>query len=376
MAVARPKQLDPGTEYRQWCGLARDGELPRLLLILPPKGDEEVWFGEQVASAAREYLATQDGIDILDIDGGSADFDAGSVDSFLNSQSLFATRQALIFSRAAKAITKYPRLAERLLEVASSGEGPEFMVVHTGASTSKGVKALSATRIKAATKLRFRQLYSDPPPWRPEPDASEAAQFVTAEARLQKITMRRGASGSLVALAGSRPADLLQAINHFSLLGLTSVGEQDVRDVASHSAEGSAFDFADSVLSGDSVSALRLLTKISRQGLRAWGGKRVSIRDAFALLMSAVNSEVTKTAAIIEFMTHTPDLEQAIKASGSRPSKPVISKMQKRLAVCDTSHINKTNAAILQAEKNLKVEGWRDTTHVLEMFVFRVLKRK
>ena len=238
------------------------------------------------------------------------------------------------------------------------------------------MKALSATRIKEATKLRFRQLYSDPPPWRPEPDASEAAQFVAAEARLQKITMQRGASGSLVALAGSRPADLLQAINHFSLLGLTSVGEQDVRDVASHSAEGSAFDFADSVLSGDSVSALRLLTKISRQGLRAWGGKRVSIRDAFALLMSAVNSEVTKTAAIIEFMAHTPDLEQAIKASGSRPSKPVISKMQKRLAVCDASHINKINAAILQAEKNLKVEGWRDTTHILEMFVFRVLKRK
>jgi len=44
--------------------------------------------------------------------------------------------------------------------------------------------------------------------------------------------------------------------------------------------------------------------------------------------------------------------------------------------VCDASHINKINAAILQAEKNLKVEGWRDTTHILEMFVFRVLKRK
>ena len=43
MAVARPKQLDPGTEYRQWCGLARDGKLPRLLLILPPKGDGLRW---------------------------------------------------------------------------------------------------------------------------------------------------------------------------------------------------------------------------------------------------------------------------------------------------------------------------------------------
>ena len=376
MAAARPKQLDPGTEYRQWVGCAQAGELPRLLLILPPKGDEEMWFGEQVTAAARAYLATQDGVDFLDIDGGSPDFDAASLDSFLNSQSLFATRQALVFTRAAKALAKYPRLADRLLEIASSADGPEFMIVHTGASTAKGVKALAATRIKAAKKLRFRTLYSDPPPWRPEPDASEAAQFVTAEARLQNINMQRGAAGNLVALAGARPADLLQAINHFSLLGLSSVGEEDVREVASHSAEGSAFDFADAVLSGDSVSALRLLTKMSRQGLRAWGGKRVSMRDAFSLLMSAVNSEVKKTSAIVEFMAHTPNVEQAIKAAGSRPSKPVISKMQKRLAVCDAAHIAVINDAALAAEKHLKIEGWRDPSKVLEMFVFKVLKRK
>jgi hypothetical protein len=343
---------------------------------LPPKGDEEAWFGEQVAAATRAYVATQSDIDFLDIDGGSPDFDAGTLDGFLNSPSLFSTRQALVFTRAAKAVTKYPRLAERLLEVASSGAGPEFMLVHTGDSASKGVKLLTATRIKAAKKLRFRALYSDPPPWRPEPDASEAAQFVADEARLQKMNMQRGAAGSLVALAGSRPADLLQAINHFSLLGLSSVSEEDVREVASHSAEGSAFDFSDAVLSGDSVSALRLLTKMSRQGLRSWGGKRVSMRDAFALLMSAVNGEVKKTTAIIDFMAHTPNLEQAIKAGGSRPSKPVISKMQKRLMVCDAVHISRINAAALDAETHLKIEGWRDTTNVLELFVFKVLKRK
>ncbi len=376
MAAARPKQLDPGTEYRQWCGLASAGELPRLLLILPPKGEEEPWFGEQVAAAVRGFAATQEGLDFLDIDGGSPDFDVQSLDNFLNSPSLFTSRQALVFTRAAKAIAKYPRLAERLLEVASSGEGPEFMVVHTGASTAKGVKALAATRIKAAKKLRFRTLYSDPPPWRPEPDASEAAQFVAAEAKLQKMSMQRGAAGSLVALAGSRPADLLQAVNHFSLLGITDISEDDVHEVASHSAEGSAFDFADSVLSGDSASALRLLSKMSRQGLRAWGGKRVSMRDAFALLMSAVNNEVVKTSSVIEFMAHTPNVEEAIKASGSRPSKPAISKMQKRLAVCDVAHIASIRAAGLDAEKHLKIEGWRDTSHVLEMFVFSVLKRR
>jgi hypothetical protein len=90
MAAARPKQLDPGTEYRQWCGLASAGELPRLLLILPPMGEDEPWFGEQVAAAVRRFAATQDGLDFLDIDGGSPDFDVQSLDNFLNSPSLFS----------------------------------------------------------------------------------------------------------------------------------------------------------------------------------------------------------------------------------------------------------------------------------------------
>lgn len=376
MATARPKQLDPGTEYRQWCENARAGDIPKLLAILPPQGEEEIWFGEQVTAAARDYASSQEEIDFLDVDGASPDFDAASLDGFLNSPSLFATRQVLIFSRAAKALTKYPRLSERLLEVAASSAGPEWMIVHTGASSAKGVKALMASRSKAVKKLRFRTLYSDPPPWRPEPDASEAAQFVSTEARLQNITMQRGAAGALVSLAGSRPSDLLQAINHFSLLGLSNVGEEDVREVASHSAEGSAFDFADAVLCGDSVSALRLLTKMARQGLRAWGGKRVSMRDAYALLMSAVNSELAKTSSIIEFMAHTPNIEKAIKAAGSRPSKPVISKMQKRLVTCDAAHLDCIRTAAIDAEKRLKIEGWRDAAKVIEVFVFSVLRKK
>ncbi|MDP6963770.1 MAG: hypothetical protein QGF46_06345, partial [Planctomycetota bacterium] len=250
MAAARPKQLDPGTEYRQWVKQARAGELPKLLAILPPRGEEEMWFGEQVVNAAREFAASQQSLDFLDVDGSSPDFDAQSVDAFLNSPSLFASNQALVFTRAAKAISRFPRLAERLIELAGSDDGPSWMIVHTGASTSKGVKALTASRSKAIKKLRFRALYSDPPPWRPQPDASEAAQFVSDEARAQNIRMEPGAAGGLVNLAGSRPSDLLQAINHFSLLGKTSVSEEDVREVASHTAEGSAYDFADAVMSG------------------------------------------------------------------------------------------------------------------------------
>jgi hypothetical protein len=115
---------------------------------------------------------------------------------------------------------------------------------------------------------------------------------------------------------------------------------------------------------------------MGRQGLRAWGGKRVSMRDAYALLMSAVNSEISKTRTVLEFMGHTPSLEQAISATGSRATKPLIPKMQTRLAVCDLEQLQIICDAALAADNHLKREGWRDVTKVIELFAFKVLKRK
>ncbi|MDP7062479.1 MAG: hypothetical protein QF489_06050 [Planctomycetota bacterium] len=378
VAAAKKKRApDPGTSCREWCARVAQGNLPKLLLILPPtSGEEEAWFGEQVLKAAREYGRSIPELDLLDLDCASPDFTPDLVDGFLASPSLFASRQALILGRASKALNKWPRLAEALLNCASGDEGPEWIVLQVGGGSSKAAKALSATRKKMVEKVRFRGLYADPPPWRPDPDASEAAIFVAAEASHRNLQLHRGAAGLLVQLAGARPNDLVQALEHFVLLGMESIGEEEVRQVAARSAEGTAFDFADAILSGDSGAALKLIRSLDAVGMRTWDGRRLAAREAFGMVLSTVARERQKTATVRDAMEHGKSLEDALKASGSRPSMPVVRRMEKRLAACDSAFLNGVLECLLEAESNVKMAGWRDSTRALEYLAFRVFRRR
>ena len=282
----------------------------------------------------------------------------------------------MILGRAAKAINKWPRLADALLAAATSADGPEWMVVQAAGNTGKGMKALAATRKKGIEKARFRGLYGDPPPWKPDPDASEAAQFVAMEARERGLKLQRGASGLLVQLAGARPNDLIQALEHFGMLGTDSIGEEEVRQVAAQSAEGSAFDFADAVLAGDAAQTLRLIDQLSRHGMRSWDGRRVSARDAFSMILGAVTREHKKTVAVLESVQSGSSLEDALTAAGSRPSMPVVNRMQKRLQVATAVHLDAVLAALVEAEVNVKMAGWRDSTAALEFLAIRTMRRR
>lgn len=376
-AARRKRAPDPGTSCREWCGRAAEGQLPKLLLILPPtQGEEETWFGDRILSAAREFARSQDGLDLLDVDGASPDFTPDQVDSFLASPSLFTSRQALILGRAGKALNRWPRLAEALLEYAGREDGPEWMVVQVGGKAGKGSKKLSATRKKGIEKLRFRGLYADPPPWRPDPDASEAAVFVAAEAAARSLRLHRGAAGLLVQVAGGRPSDLLQALQHFELLGLEEIGEEEVRQVSARSAEGTAFDFADAILTGDSGTALRRITTLRAVGMRTWDGRRLSARDAFSMVLNTLSRERAKTAAVREHVDQGSDLETAMKAAGTRPSMPVIRRMETRLASCDADFLDRVLQALVEAECQVKMEGWRDSTRALELLALRIFRRR
>jgi len=375
-APRKKKAPDPGTSCREWCARAAAGDLPKLLLILPPtSGEDEAWFGEQILSAARAFGRTVPELDLLDLDCASPDFTPDLVDSFLASPSLFANRQALILGRAAKALKRWPRLAEALLDTAKSDSGPEWIVIQVGSGSAAGAKKLSSSRRKGVEKIRFRGLYADPPPWRPEPDASEAAIFVSAEAASRNLNLHRGAAGLLVQLAGARPSSLVQALEHFVLLGIDSIGEDEVRQVAARSAEGTAFDFADAILSGDSGGALKLIRSLDAVGMRTWDGKRLAAREAFGMVVSTVARERAKTSAVRSAIDSGETIEAGLKAAGARPSMPVVRRMEKRLAVCDHQFLNLVLECLVEAETNVKMAGWRNSSRALEYLAFRVFRR-
>jgi DNA polymerase III delta subunit len=366
------KKADPGTVCRELVAAAQRGELPRGLLLLgPTRGEDEPWFGEQVISAARHWAREQDDLDLLDVDGGSPDFDPSVLDSFLAAPGLFGGARVLFFSRAAKPLKRWKRLAQTLADAAAAPDGPVLMVVEApGSGMTAVVKPLSG--VESVRVERFRRLYADPPPWRPHDfDASEAAQFVQAEGATRGLRFGPGAAGALVQLTGGRPADLVQGVEHFALLGLERVDEEQVREVAAASAEGSAFDFADALLDGDGRRAYRCLSALRRRGLRAWDGKRIAPRDAFSMMVSVAAKQRLQTAAVRQAMDQGVEFAAACKAAGVAAGGPPAQRMQNRLKTCDGIHLATVLKALHEAELNVKRAGWGDPVRALEALALR-----
>ena len=376
-ATRRPRAPDPGSLCRTWCERAQRGELPPLLLILPPtSGEEETWFGDRVCSAARQGARAADGLELGDLDGGSPDFTPNRLDDFLGGASLFSPARALIFTRAGKALKRWPRLAEALATAAGSQDGPRWMVIQAeGSGTATAAKPIAekAAKVNGET-LRFRALYADPPPWRPDPDASEAADFVRAEAGARGLRFDPGAAGLLVQVAGARPADLVQALGHFEMLGQTRVDEEAVQAVVAHSAEGNSFGFADAVLLGDAAEALRLLGRMDRQGLRTWDGRRLAPRDAFGLLVAALARELTRTQAVRTALDAGAEPEIAFAAAGGGGGMPARKKLERRIGRCDRMRLDRLQEALQESERRVKLEGWREPLHALEVLALNAFR--
>lgn len=370
--AASKKRSDPGTVCRTLCAAAADGGLERLVLLLgPTRGEEEPWFGERVLGAARAWARTREDLDLLEVDGGSPDFDAAGVESFLQAPGLFGGERVLLFARAGKALKKSKSLVQTLAAAAQAPDGPRLIVVEApGAGMTATVKPL--TSVDGARVERFRKLYADPPPWKPHDlDASEAAQFLAAEARTRGLRFARGAAGALVQLAGGKPGDLLQSLEHFELLGVETIDEEQVRDVAAHSAEGSAFDFADALLDGDGRRAYRTLAALRRRGLRTWDGKRIAPRDAFSMLVAVASKQRLQTAAVRGGLDQGLDFAAACKQAGVAAGGPPAQRMQSRLRQCDADHLDRVLTALLEAERHVKREGWGDAVRVLELLALR-----
>ena len=369
---AAKKKADPGTVCRELVAAAQAGELPRTLLMLgPARGEEEPWFAEQILAAARRWARENQQFDLLEVDGGSPDFELATLDSFLGAPGLFGGERVLLFARAGKALKKNKRLAKTLADAAKTADGPVLMLIEApGANMTSVVKPLSA--VDGVRVERFRKLYADPPPWRPHDlDASEAAQFVLAEARQRKLRLGSGAAGALVQLTGGRPADLVQGLDHFSLLGMDQVDEEQVREVAAHSAEGSAFDFADALLDGDGRRAYRCLGQLRRRGLRAWDGKRIAPRDAFSMILSVASKQRLQTAAVRAGVDSGLEFAAACKAAGVAAGGPPAQRMQTRLRSCDGAHLSNVLDALREADCHVKRDGWGDPVRALEYLALR-----
>jgi len=350
--------------------MAAEGSLPRLLLLLPPgRGEEESWFAERVLQATQAW-ARAEAVDLLEVDAGAPDFAPEPLEAFLGSASLFASRRVLVLARAGRALARWPRLVTALEQAIQDPAGAGPMAVHTGPVAAPLRKRLQELARKAGKQTSvqvhsFRHLYTDPPPWKPDPDQSEAARFAAAEARERGLRLGPGAAGVLVTLAGGRPGDLVQALEHFDLLGLRDIDEEGVRRVVAHGAEGSAFAFAEALLLGDTASVLRDLQRLRVRGLRTWDGRRLAPAEAFSLILAAISRERRRLAAVLAGQARGLDFAAACQEAGVPAGGPPARRAARLLECCDLARLDRILAALREAERQVK-QGGRDPLLVLE----------
>lgn len=383
-SAARPgarAAADPVATYRELVGGARSGELPRLVLLMPPERvDEEPWFAERILAAAREWARSQPDVDLLDLDGGSPDFQPQAVDAFLGASSLFGGRRALLLGRATRALEGSVRLVRSIAAAAARPDGPLWSIVQTaevveGSAPRERVKlwheAVAGMPEGTVRIASFRRLYGDPPPWNPHPDQSEAARFAAAEARERGLTLSPGAAGTLVELVGADPGDLVQGLEHLVLMGLQEATEDEVRRVVAHAAEGNALDFADAVLCCDAASALRVLGRLEARGLRTWDGRRVGPEGAFGLLAAVLAAERRRTAAVRAAMDRGASFAAACQGAGVAARGPAVERMRRRMEHGDAERLRRILSFLREAEREVKVEGRGEIRRVLELLVLR-----
>jgi DNA polymerase III delta subunit len=375
-AAKRPKIPDPGTLSRNWCARLVQGDLPPVLLLLPPtRGEEEPWFADRILGAARQWARAQEDLDLLECDGASPDFSPEAVLNFLGSQGLFGGERVLLMGRATKALTKSAALL-KALQAALQREDAPRMVIHASGST-KVVKALAALKGVGIEKERFRRLYGDPPPWKPHDfDASEAAQFTSIEARAIGLQLEPGAAGALVQLVGNHPSELVRSLDHLNLLGETKISAARVHKVVSHGAEGDAFQFSDAILSGNGRTAFRCLRQMEARGLRTFDGKRLAPRDAFGLILSILTRQQAQTEAVQRSMLMGKDFQTACKEFGVPAGGPPARKMEARIRQTSAEHLAKIRRAILDTERHVKVQGWRNSLRALELLALTTHQKR
>ncbi len=347
-----------------------------MLLLLPPtRGEEEPWFADRILESARQWARTQEDLDLLECDGASPDFSTESVLNFLASPGLFGGERILLMSRATKALTKSAALLKALQEALQGGDAPR-MVIHAS-GTTKVVKALAALKATGLKKERFRRLYGDPPPWRPHDfDASEAAQFTAIEARAIGLRLGPGAAGAFVQLIGNHPSELVRSLEHFQLLDETQISSERVHEVVSHGAEGDAFQFSDAILAGNGRAAFRCLRQMEARGLRAFDGKRLAPREAFSLVLSILTRQQAQTEAVQQAMLAGKDFASVCKEVGVPSGGPLARKMEARIRQTSAEHLSTIRRAILDTERRVKVQSWRNSLHALELLALTTHQKR
>jgi hypothetical protein len=286
MARARARESDPASELAGLETRLSGGELARGYVV---RGEER-YFRERAIERLKRK-AEESGHELCLHEAASPEFQLARLVDDLGGGGLFAARRLIVVRDVAGLLRKgeggespFVRAAKAFL---ASGDEPGTLVLSDGSLRADNplVKAVVAA---GGAVLGFRKLWDSPPPWKPDPRATELVQWT--ERRARELGVRLNTDQALFVAAAT--GNDLAALDD-QLVALRAGGGKALREVVQWTAGGSPWNVADRILEGDLARALGGIEGLFRGGFQEKSGRRlVDAAGIASLLVGALQKGI------------------------------------------------------------------------------------
>lgn len=203
---------------------------------------------------------------------------------------------------------KVPPLVSGLLSFVERNE-PERAVCVVAANMRADHRIAKAAQVS----LAVRKLYDGPPPWKPDPMASELVQWVRRRAKELGVEVAPRDALFVAAATGND----LGAID--AQLERVKSGEGVLRESVAWQAVGTPWDVADQLIGPDTGRALSAVTTLFQGGMIGKDGKRVVDPAALsAMLVGSLSKTARQGLAIAEAAAAGEPADRALELGGAK----------------------------------------------------------
>jgi len=301
-APAPPEQIDALAQE-----LARASLLERAVVV---RGDEEYFARrvyELVTTRAREL-----GYEVLVRDGSDGSTSASDLLGELSTPPMFEPRQLFVvrgFDAELRSEGKEPpALVKGLLAFLARNEPERALLLRAESMRADHRLAKAATR-----PIALRRLYDSPPPWKPDPHATELVQWVRRRAKELGLSLDPRGALYVAAATGSD----LGAIDA-QLERVRIAGPQALREVVEWQATSAPWEVADQFFGGDAARTLAAVVGLFANGMVDKDGRRQTDPDTLAaILVPALVRTARAGLAAAEARASGASEERALEAAGA-----------------------------------------------------------
>ena len=277
--MAKARDPDPPGELAGLEAALKRGALARGYVL---RGEER-YFRERAIDAIKAKAEAAGYELCLHDDDGSPEFQLARLVDDLSGGGLFAARRLVIARGVGEHMKKVERedsaLTRAMLAFVRSPEDAGTLVVSE--PSLRADHALSkAVLERGGLLLALRRLYENPPPWRPDPMASELVQWTARRAAELGLKLTGEQALYVAAATGN---DLFALDDQLELL--RAGGGRELRQIVQWTSGGSPWNVADHMLEGEGPRALAGVEALFRGGFLEKGGRRVIDESALAAML-------------------------------------------------------------------------------------------